>query len=80
MLLQRSAFLAMALGPSLACADTASAAPDHALAINSVWLMATAALVFLMQAGFALVESGMSRSKNAVNVIMKTTWIVASAA
>lgn len=71
MLLQRSAFLAMALGPSLAFADNASPAPDYALSINSVWLMATAALVFLMQAGFALVESGMARSKNAVNVIMK---------
>lgn len=71
MLLQRSAFLALALGPSLAFADTASTTPDFALSINSVWLMAASALVFLMQAGFALVESGMARSKNAVNVIMK---------
>jgi Amt family ammonium transporter len=33
--------------------------------------MFAAALVFLMQAGFALLEGGMARSKNAVNVIMK---------
>jgi Amt family ammonium transporter len=35
------------------------------------WIATAAGLVFLMQAGFALLESGMSRSKNAVNVIMK---------
>jgi Amt family ammonium transporter len=35
------------------------------------WMATAAGLVFLMQAGFALLESGMSRSKNAVNVLMK---------
>ncbi|MCS3902510.1 Amt family ammonium transporter [Methylohalomonas lacus] len=41
------------------------------LAGDSVWIVTAAALVFFMQAGFALLESGMSRSKNTVNVIMK---------
>lgn len=36
-----------------------------------VWVAIAAALVFLMQAGFALLESGLSRAKNAVNVLMK---------
>jgi ammonium transporter, Amt family len=40
-------------------------------AMDTVWMVAAAALVFFMQAGFALLESGMARSKNAVNVIMK---------
>lgn len=40
-------------------------------AVNTVWLMTAAGLVFFMQAGFALLESGMSRAKNAVNVMMK---------
>ncbi len=39
--------------------------------INSAWVVLAGALVFLMQAGFALVESGMSRAKNSVNVLMK---------
>jgi Amt family ammonium transporter len=39
--------------------------------LDSVWLIAAAILVFFMQAGFALVEGGMVRSKNTVNVIMK---------
>jgi Amt family ammonium transporter len=38
---------------------------------DMVWLIAAGALVFFMQAGFALLESGMSRAKNAINVIMK---------
>lgn len=39
--------------------------------VNTAWVAMCAALVFFMQAGFALVEGGLSRAKNAVNVIMK---------
>lgn len=39
--------------------------------VDTVWIVIAAALVFFMQAGFALLESGMSRAKNTVNVIMK---------
>lgn len=38
---------------------------------DAVWVITAAALVFFMQAGFALLESGLSRSKNTINVIMK---------
>lgn len=38
---------------------------------NVVWLLLTGFLVFFMQAGFALVESGLTRAKNAVNIMMK---------
>ncbi len=41
------------------------------ISMDTVWLITAGALVFFMQAGFALLESGMSRSKNAVNVVMK---------
>ena len=44
---------------------------DLSAASNMVWLVTASALVFLMQAGFALLESGMSRSKNSLNVVMK---------
>ncbi|MCP5019962.1 MAG: ammonium transporter [Ketobacter sp.] len=46
-------------------------AADGSDPVNTVWLIIAAALVFFMQTGFALLESGMSRSKNAVNVVMK---------
>lgn len=39
--------------------------------VDRVWVALSAALVFFMQAGFALLESGSARSKNTVNVIMK---------
>lgn len=41
------------------------------LKLNTIWVVIAACLVFFMQAGFALLESGMSRSKNAINVMMK---------
>ena len=37
----------------------------------SVWFLIGAALVFWMQAGFAMVEAGFTRSKNTGNIIMK---------
>jgi ammonium transporter, Amt family len=36
-----------------------------------VWTLIAAALVFFMQAGFAMVESGFTRAKNAINIMMK---------
>lgn len=41
------------------------------LSLDSVWVVMGGILVFFMQAGFALVESGSVRSKNTVNVLMK---------
>ena len=39
--------------------------------VFSVWYLIGAALVFFMQAGFAMVETGFTRAKNAGNIIMK---------
>lgn len=39
--------------------------------IDVIWLLLAAFLVFFMQAGFAMVESGFSRAKNAANLLMK---------
>jgi len=36
-----------------------------------VWTLIAAALVFFMQAGFAMVEAGFTRAKNAINIMMK---------
>lgn len=55
-------------------------------AVNTIWVLIGAALVFFMQAGFAMVETGFTRAKNAGNIIMKnlmdfcigtpTFWII----
>jgi Amt family ammonium transporter len=57
----------------LLSSSMASAAEDAVTldAVNTLWVVIAGALVFLMQAGFALLESGMARAKNAVNVMMK---------
>ena len=39
--------------------------------LTGVWFLMGAALVFWMQAGFAMVEAGFTRAKNAGNIIMK---------
>ena len=39
--------------------------------LNIVWTLVAAILVFWMQAGFAMVEVGFTRAKNAINIIMK---------
>lgn len=52
-------------------ADAAAAAEAAQTHLDYVWTILAAALVFFMQAGFALLETGFTRAKNAVNIIMK---------
>ena len=40
-------------------------------AVNTIWVLLGAVLVFFMQAGFAMVETGFTRAKNSGNIIMK---------
>jgi len=42
--------------------------------LDTVWMLLAAFLVFWMQAGFALVESGFVRSKNIANILMKNLF------
>ncbi|MEA3346572.1 MAG: ammonium transporter [Candidatus Auribacterota bacterium] len=46
-------------------------AESNATAINTVWTLVAAFLVFFMQPGFAMVETGFTRAKNAANILMK---------
>lgn len=39
--------------------------------LNTVWLLICGTLVFFMQAGFAMLETGFTRAKNAGNIVMK---------
>ena len=41
------------------------------LSASTMWVLIGAVLVFFMQAGFAMVETGFTRAKNAGNIIMK---------
>ncbi|MBS1871228.1 MAG: ammonium transporter [Actinobacteria bacterium] len=70
-----TALVALMLLPTVASADTFDAASAGRLAdsvgINSMWVIVAGVLVMLMQAGFAFLEIGFSRGKNAGTVVAK---------
>jgi Amt family ammonium transporter len=65
-------------------AEAATAAPagpttaELKIMADTVWVMITGFLVFFMNLGFACVESGMARSKNAVNILSKNFVVFAA--
>ena len=68
------------VGASLACvvfaalpvsAQSSAAADAVQAVVDNLWVFIAAVLVFFMQAGFALVESGMTRAKNVINIMAK---------
>ncbi|HNE21385.1 MAG TPA: ammonia permease, partial [Turneriella sp.] len=83
--------IAGALAGSLYAADAKPAAPDFGkqiaelatsagtlkIAIDTLWTVVAGFLVFWMNAGFALVESGFCRSKNTVNILAKNFIVFA---
>ncbi|GAB2481598.1 hypothetical protein GCM10008929_03870 [Alkalibacterium psychrotolerans] len=46
-------------------------------ATDTLWVLLGTILVFFMQAGFAILESGLTRAKNSGNIIMKNLTSVA---
>ena len=52
-------------------AAVAEEAKDYVNGLDTLWVLLGAMLVFWMQPGFALVEAGMTRSKNTANILMK---------
>jgi ammonium transporter, Amt family len=61
-----------ALAQEAVPADAVAAVKDEVtLNLNIVWTCLAAFLVFFMQAGFAMVEAGFTRAKNAINIMMK---------
>lgn len=57
--------------PALTLESLAKDVKDRSVEVDTVWVLVTAFLVFWMQAGFALVETGLTRAKNTVNILMK---------
>src|SRR5262245_29175242 len=63
--------LIFALFTSALFSEEKAAGITLALDVEPVWLLISAALVFFMQAGFLLLETGLVRAKNAINVAVK---------
>lgn len=60
--------------------DTAAAGPSTAelkVALDTLWVAVAAFLVFFMNAGFGMLETGFCRQKNAVNVLAKNLIVFA---
>ncbi len=63
------------LAPTLALAADEVKVDVGQFTANNVWMMICTGLVFIMHLGFAAVESGLSRSKNTVNILFKNTFV-----
>jgi len=58
--------------------SAAAATGDEAMfTVNNTWMMVSTFLVFIMHLGFATLESGLTQSKNTVNILFKNVCIVA---
>lgn len=63
--------------PSWASAAEGPSTTDLKLIVDTIWVLFTAFLIFFMNAGFALLESGFCRRKNAVNILAKNFIVFA---
>ena len=73
---------ALFTGGILLAQDAASEAPAINIAqvgMDTMWVMIAAFLVFFMNLGFAMVETGLTRSKNSVNILAKNFIVFAIA-
>lgn len=61
-----------------AVADLLPAFSDARIGLDTVWVLVTAMLVFFMNTGFAMVESGLCRAKNTVNILAKNFIVFAA--
>ncbi|MEJ2236015.1 MAG: ammonium transporter [Syntrophobacterales bacterium] len=59
------------VGYTATCALADTAADPKQVAMDTGWVLIAAVLVMFMQAGFAMLTAGFSRSKNACNMLMK---------
>ena len=61
----------VAAPPASAIEELKASVLSTQTALNIVWTLIAAFLVFFMQAGFAMVETGLTRAKNSSNIMMK---------
>jgi Amt family ammonium transporter len=69
--------LSVAWGAESTPPDIAQTLVELKVMLDTVWVLVTAFLVFFMNLGFALVESGLTRSKNTVNILAKNFIVFA---
>jgi Amt family ammonium transporter len=80
-MLKRIAPLAVLFGlfsaaPALAQDGGGGDAANVEFMVNNLWIMMAGMLVFVMHLGFATLESGLTQSKNTVNILFKNSMII----
>lgn len=68
----------LALGLAVPAVGQAAVDTETKVMMDTLWVMIAGFLVFFMNAGFALVESGLCRAKNAVNILAKNFIVFAA--
>ena len=53
-------------------------AEESFFTISNLWILISAALVFVMHLGFATLETGLTRAKNTVNILYKNVFVITS--
>ncbi|MDP4703057.1 MAG: ammonium transporter [Ilumatobacteraceae bacterium] len=66
-----ASLVAVAASTAVSAAEEGPTASDVQAVLDNVWILIAAVLVIFMQAGFALVEAGLTRGKNVANIFMK---------
>ena len=68
----------MCLAPSALGQEEAAGitAAEAMFTVNNAWMLMATFLVFIMHLGFACLETGLTRAKNAVNILFKNTGII----
>ena len=72
--------IAVLWGVAAQAQGAAAPEPSPVFLIKNLWVMIAAFLVIFMNAGFAMVEAGLCRQKNAVNILAKNLFVFALAA
>ncbi len=62
---------------SFAFAGEASSTSEALFTVNNTWMLVSTFLVFIMHLGFASLETGLTQSKNTVNILFKNVSIIA---
>lgn len=78
--MKKSIFLIFSLffiNTSTLLAGVGPTVADALFTVNNIWMLVSTFLVFIMHLGFASLESGLTQSKNTVNILFKNVSIIA---
>jgi Amt family ammonium transporter len=76
MLVGVAAYMLVGLAPAVMAEEETASISIELFTVNNTWMLVATFLVFIMHLGFATLESGLTRSKNTVNILFKNIAII----